>query len=204
MVERSWTEVRLDGPVAVRPEPQTLIVVAQALGKGDRFEQVVQHGTEVGATVFVPVAADRCVATVRAVVSRGADRLARWNQIAKDAAQQCGRCRIPVVMPPVQSRELLRLSKDAENDEGPNSETELRLLLHTDADATPIRAVLDAQGNHPARVTIAIGPEGGWSPDEVRTARASGWLEVAIGPYVLRTETAALVAITRIMHCFED
>jgi 16S rRNA (uracil1498-N3)-methyltransferase len=64
--------------------------------------------------------------------------------------------------------------------------------------------VLSTQNNRLNKITIAIGPEGGWSPEEVTAARASGWLEVALGPYILRTETAALVAISRIMHCFEE
>lgn len=203
-IERDCTHLRIDGTVTTRPEPATNITVAQAFGKADKFEQVVQHGTEVGASEFVPVRADRCVVNVPVAQGRAADRLARWNQIAKDAAQQCGRCRIPFVKPPVRSLDLFRRPENVRELESSTAISELRLLLHPCAGATPIRAVLDALTNRLSTVTIAIGPEGGWSPEEVAIARSSGWLEVALGPYVLRTETAALVAISLFMHCLED
>ena len=106
------------------------IIVAQALGKADKFEQVVQHGTEVGAAKFIPVRADRCVVNMPAAQDRAADRLTRWNQIAKEAAQQSGRCRIPVVMGPVRSLDLFLQSEDSGKIESRTSSSELRLLLH--------------------------------------------------------------------------
>jgi 16S rRNA (uracil1498-N3)-methyltransferase len=206
-IDRDRTTLRIEGPVETMPEPAAQITVAQALGKADKFEQVVQHGTEIGAAVFVPVRAERCVVSVDSSPNRTASRRARWTQIAREAAQQCGRCRIPAVTAPVRALELFRQAESASDADLPDSlcsGAELRLLLHTDLEAATIRNVLNSLTERPGTVAIAIGPEGGWSPDEVIAARESGWLEVSLGSYVLRTETAALVAISRIMHCFEE
>src|SRR5436190_931368 len=71
---------QIETPVALPPEPVLFITAAQALGKGDKFEQVVQHGTEAGASAFIPIRAERGVVEIPA--SRLPDRLARWRQIA--------------------------------------------------------------------------------------------------------------------------
>ena len=201
-VERNQTQIRIGGNLPTRLEPATSIIVAQALGKADKFEQVVQHGTEVGASQFVPVLADRCVVNVRSCSEndRITVRLDRWNQIAREAAQQCGRCRIPVVTPPIRSIDLFNRTEDAaHSDCGPN----LRLLMHPNTRAASLRTVLGEVKVRLGSVTIAIGPEGGWTPSEVSAAQFSGWREVAVGPYILRTETAAIVAISRIMYGLE-
>src|SRR5689334_8204485 len=80
---------QIESPITLPPEPALFITVAQALGKGDKFEQVVQHGTEAGASAFIPIRAERSIADIPA--ARLADRLARWRQIAKGAAEQSGR-----------------------------------------------------------------------------------------------------------------
>ena len=96
----------------------------------------------------------------------------------------------------MRSLDLFRLAENAPG-------TEVRLLLHPHAEGAPLRSVLGALTGRPTAVTIAIGPEGGWSGEEVTAAHSSGWITTTLGPYILRTETAALVAISRIMHCFE-
>ncbi len=195
-IERNNTKLKIDYVAIPLPEPEIAITVAQALGKSDKFEQVVQHGTEVGAAGFTPVQADRCVVNLRSAEDRISDRLVRWNQIAKDAAQQCGRSRIPVVNPPIQSSELFRrpVMGDAAT---------LRLLMHPHEDVAPLRSVFQALPERTDGVTIAIGPEGGWSDEEANAAHDSGWIAVNLGSYILRTETAALVAISRILQYFE-
>ena len=174
------------------PEPPILLTVAQALGKGDKFEQVVQHGTEAGASGFVPVRAERSVVDISA--AKIVDRLERWRQIAKGAAEQSGRSKIAEIGEPLT---LPQLAKQAEADAIP------LLILHTDGNAPSLRAVFEAGLSKVPRLVLAVGPEGGWSPAEVSAALASNHQAVTLGPRILRTETAALVAISQIIYATE-
>src|SRR4051794_28040011 len=94
-IEKHESLARIEAPVAPPPEPPVRIVVAQALGKGDKFEQVIQHGTEAGAGAFIPVRAERCVVELPA--GRAVERVARWQAIAKGAAEQSFRALVPAV-----------------------------------------------------------------------------------------------------------
>ncbi len=198
--EKSFTlleiaSIVLPESVGIAPEPTVQIVVAQALGKADKLETVIQHGAEAGATEFVPVRADRCVADLPTDPGRAAEKLLRWNQISKSAAEQACLLRIPKVQAPLPSRHLFSAF-------GP--EGMLRLILHPGPAGEPLRHALETVSRAPASIVIAIGPEGGWSPAELETAAASGWRMITLGPRVLRTETAALVAISQITYRFEQ
>jgi 16S rRNA (uracil1498-N3)-methyltransferase len=189
-IGKAETTARIEGRIELPPEPPVAITVAQALGKGDKFEQVVQHGTEAGASAFVPVRAERCVADIPA--GKIAERVARWQQIAKGAAEQSGRARIPEVAAPMTFAELLR-----------EAERQPALLLHPTEEAMPLAAFLRGLTERPSALLLAVGPEGGWSPAEVSAARAANLVPVRIGPRILRTETAALVALSQILYEFE-
>lgn len=190
-VGKTETIARLSERVAMPSEPPVKIVAAQALGKGDKFEQVIQHGTEAGASAFIPVKADRCVVDIPP--AKAAERLARWRQIAKGAAEQSRRARVPEVLAPMSFAELLR---------SVTSET-TALLLHPESDPVPLRAALTASPP-PQTLLFAIGPEGGWSPAEVSAARLANVLPVTLGPRILRTETAALIAISQALFHYEN
>lgn len=181
--------------VGIAPEPSVQIAVAQALGKADKLETVIQHGAEAGATEFVPVRADRCVADLPADPDRAAEKLLRWNQISKSAAEQACLLRIPIVRVPLHSRQLFSAG---------DPEDALRLILHPGPAGQPLRTALEKVSGAPSKIVIAIGPEGGWSPAELDMASAAGWRMITLGPRVLRTETAALVAISQITYRFEQ
>jgi 16S rRNA (uracil1498-N3)-methyltransferase len=187
-VGKTTTTARLVAQITLRSEPPIRVTVAQALGKGDRFEQVIQHGTELGAAAFIPVLAERCVAEVKA--EKEERRLTRWRLIAKGAAEQSGRLYIPEVLPPRRFGDLLRALPA-----GPT------LLLHPDARES-LRAFLATQP-HPADLTLIVGPEGGWSQAEVSSAQAANVIPIRLGPRILRTETAALVALSQIVSVWE-
>lgn len=186
-VGKDLTEAEIETQVDLPPEPPIYITVAQALGKGDKFEQVIQHGTECGASAFLPVHAERCVVEVSA--AKLPDRLARWQQIAKGAAEQSGRARIAEIRVPVTFAELLR---DAEANDTP------LLVLHTE-DSVPMHHFL-SQHSGLTRLILAVGPEGGWSRTEVTAAREAKASLVSLGLRTLRTETAALVALSQILY----
>jgi 16S rRNA (uracil1498-N3)-methyltransferase len=197
-VDRAETIARIEGPITLPPEPSVRIIVAQALGKGDKFEQVIQHGAEVGASVFIPIRAERSVVDIPA--AKVTERVARWRQIAKGAAEQSGRAVIPEVSAPVSLRELLR-----------DAAADYVALLHPSPAAIPLAAALQACDLRRERLSfmLAIGPEGGWSPAELAAIEVAGpenarRMVVTLGNRILRTETAALVAISQILYHIEQ
>lgn len=175
--KRSLT-VQTLGAAEIPAEPLCRVTVAQALGKGDKFEQVIQHGTEIGAFAFLPLMTERTV--VRLDVKEADGKRLRWQGIAKGAAEQSGRARIPAVLPVLTFRALVALF----------SEYDAVLLLH------PGGLPLAARTLSAASVLLLVGPEGGFSPEEIAAAEQGRAYITALSPYVLRTETAALVALS--------
>ncbi len=172
-----------------REEENSLPVrLLQALPKGDKFDLVLQKGTELGVTSFVPVLAGRSVAGL--TKDRGDSRLHRWRRIAGEAARQCRRPLLPTVTAPVPLAEALAGCEDS-----------LRLMLWEEENR-PLAEVLS--GIAPTSVAILVGPEGGFAPAEARLAKASGFLPVRIGPRILRTETAGFAVAAILQYLFGD
>jgi 16S rRNA (uracil1498-N3)-methyltransferase len=170
---------RLEGGACVveerRPaagEPNHRLTVVQAMLKGDALEQVVQHATEVGVAAFQLVVTDRSI--VRDIPPR---RLERMRTIAREAAEQSERGRIPEVMGPVPLAEAL----------APGS-----VLLFE-------RSEGDRLGQLDPPASILIGPEGGYTPSEVQAAVDAGVTVAGLGPRILRSETVAAVAAALIL-----
>ncbi|MCS7310070.1 MAG: RsmE family RNA methyltransferase [Armatimonadota bacterium] len=161
------------------------ITVIQALAKGDKVEQVIQHGTEIGVSRFVLVQTERSV--MRLDGERARSRVERWRRIAKEAAEQAHCLRIPEVEGVWSLPYALRQM----------GETPL-LALHPDescsslADWVRARPVLEA-------VALVVGPEGGLTEEEVRLCQQHGATCVSLMRRILRTETAALVAVSQLL-----
>ncbi|HLJ56860.1 MAG TPA: RsmE family RNA methyltransferase [Chthonomonadaceae bacterium] len=183
---------RIDCGGETAPEPIPTVHVFQALCKADKFDQVIQHGTEAGATSFTPVHADRCVAELSQ--ARMPERLARWRAIAKGAAEQSGRAVVPSVLPLVAFGAALGTARP--------DHRELRLLLHGGGDAKPLSEALTSAHPDVTAIFVFVGPEGGWSEREQSLAEELSCATVSLGPHVLRTETAALVAVSQIRYEF--
>jgi 16S rRNA (uracil1498-N3)-methyltransferase len=173
--------------LAIERESPFPITLAQGISRGQRMDLVVQKATELGVSRLVPVLTERSVVRLDA---QQADRKSNhWRAIVIAACEQCGRNRLPEVALPVALRELLR---------EPAADRP-RLLLSPDA----ARRVEDVR--RPASgVTVLIGPEGGLSDEEQGHAQAAGFTAVNLGPRVLRTETAAIAAVTLLQREFGD
>jgi 16S rRNA (uracil1498-N3)-methyltransferase len=179
-----------DGGVELRAAPtlQPLatprLVVAQALAKGRKLDEVVRQVTELGADGFV------ALRTARSVVGPDAAKQAkvngRWEQIAWSASEQSRRARRPRIDGPIPVHGLLERPADVAADD--------QLVLIAHPGARPLPDVL-AERSAPALVTIAIGPEGGFDDAEVAGLEAGGARTVGLGPGVLRTEHAAAAAV---------
>lgn len=180
-VGRSETLLDLGADDRCPPDPPLRLTVAQAAPKGDRFSEVVQHGTEAGAWAFVPLLTERGVVRLDARDAEG--RTARWQAVAKGAAEQSGRGSVPAVLPPAPLAQMVR-------DWGADC-----LVLHPGgvrlSEAIGLAPGLRAGG----AACLAVGPEGGFTEREIDEARRGGAAVVSIGPYVFRSETAAVAAV---------
>ena len=160
---------------AVR-EPDIDISVVQAVSRGERMDQTLQKCTELGASSFQPLFSERV--EVRLQGSKLAKRLEHWQGVVISACEQCGRARVPPVLEPVDVTGLVASGTRGQ-----------RLVLAPGAQQ-PLASVAFSQLNQ-----LVIGPEGGFSDQELDLMRSSGMQMVVLGPRVLRTETAAPAAI---------
>jgi 16S rRNA (uracil1498-N3)-methyltransferase len=176
-------------------ESPLAITLAQGVSRGERMDMVVQKATELGVAALQPVLTERSV--VRLSGESAARRVEHWQGIAVAACEQSARNRVPQVRAPLALREYLRPGVQQPCSDG--AAAAVRLLLSPGATlriaqiATPVRAV-----------TVLIGPEGGLTPQEQDAAVAAGFTAVRLGPRVLRTETAAIAALTLLQREFGD
>jgi 16S rRNA (uracil1498-N3)-methyltransferase len=164
------------------------VTLVQALAVADKMDWIVQKAAELGVRCVQPVAAERSVLKLSG--DREAKRLTHWRQVAVSAAEQCGCNR------PLQVGELQSLSGWL----GKNVEAGgQRWILHPE-EGERLSSLPRPQGP----VALLIGPEGGWSPAEMTAAQRAGCLPVAMGPRVLRTETAGLAAMAAMLALWGD
>lgn len=178
---------RIVGTERLDTEPATQVIIAQSLPKGDKLEQVVRQCTEAGAAGFWALQSERCVVRLDSV--KGATRIARLQRVAREAAEQSSRARIPEVSGVFSLPIALTMTASG-----------TPIVMYEGA-APPLKERLTANLRQP--IVLFIGPEGGWAPSEVDLASASGAKLASMGPRVLRTETAGLVALASILYALE-
>lgn len=177
--------------LAERPsplEPGVEVVLYQSLIRPQRFELVLEKGTELGVARFVPLITER----VQVKTEGGSQRAERWRRIVTEAAEQCERGRVPAVDAPMRFEEAIA------------SAPGLKLLPWEEERSTGLRAGLAALTERPSTVSLFIGPEGGFSPEEAALSRSAGCVTVSLGPRVLRSETAGIVAVALVMEALGE
>jgi 16S rRNA (uracil1498-N3)-methyltransferase len=181
----------------VNRESPIKIALVQCVPRGDRMDFIVQKSTELGVARIVPVLSQRSV--VKLDDSQAASKQAHWHAVAASACEQCGRNRLPGVEAPQPLLKFLGSLPDRE----PSA---LRLVLEPDRDDGWRGDSLDAgiTSSKIANIDIAIGPEGGFAPEELDALQLSHYVRVALGPRVLRTETAAIAALVMLQCRFGD
>ena len=154
-------------------EPSVSVTLFQGLSKGERMEYAFQKAAELGASVCVPLLCSRCIAKVND------NKLRRLSVIVREAAMQSGRGLIPEIREPTSFDGFLKQA----------DRFDLTLIPYEEEHAVSIKTVL--QQNRSAKtIAVAIGPEGGFSPEEIKVAIAAGAVPVTLGNRILRTETA--------------
>jgi 16S rRNA (uracil1498-N3)-methyltransferase len=166
------------------PLPLTL---AQGISRGERMDWIIQKATELGASRIVPLFTKRSV--VRLDEKQAERKLQHWRAIAVAACEQCGRNRIPDLAAPMDFFDVLPADASGVT----------RLLLSPTGDLR-----IDDLQDVAKGITVLIGPEGGLEDVEQEAAIAAGFKAVRLGPRVLRTETAAIAALTIIQRYFGD
>jgi len=165
------------------------IVLAQALSSGDRMDYTIQKAVELGATAIQPLAATRSVVQLNG--ERAQRRVAHWQALVVASCEQCGRNTVPTV------HEVIALPAwlDAERDLPAT-----RILLSPRG----ARSLKSVDPGAERRIVLLAGPEGGFTDEEEESARKTGFVDAMLGPRVLRTETAAVVAMATMQTLWGD
>ncbi len=169
--------------------------IVQGLPKGDKFELVLQKGTELGAYSFIPFQAERSV--VKWDDKKAQKKLSRYQKIVKEASEQCHRNTIPHIKNRVTLPQLVEESKNYD----------VCVIAYEEEAKTDVHHSFSKQLSQlkPGEsILICIGPEGGFSPAEIHTLKEHAFVPVRLGRRILRTETAALYALASISYHFEE
>lgn len=190
LLERQRAQARLLLEQVGHSEPATRITLYQGTLKADKFEWVLQKGTELGVARFVPLVTQRSIVRDEAVL---AAKHPRWQTIVREAAEQAGRARMPVV---AAAQSLTTALQTAGEPAG------LRLICWENETSQRLRDVVEAVVDRGSTIAIDlfIGPEGGFAADEITAARTHGLHVVSLGPRILRAETAGLAAVAALLY----
>ncbi|MGH8531951.1 MAG: 16S rRNA (uracil(1498)-N(3))-methyltransferase [Gammaproteobacteria bacterium] len=171
---------------AIERESPLRVTLAQGVARGERMDYTIQKAVELGVTRIVPIAARRSV--VHLGEARAERRLDHWRKVIRHACEQCGRNLLPAIEPVVDLPTWLAGASSGVN-----------VLLATRGET----ALSDLTLTEP-ELTLLAGPEGGWSEEEVYAARQAGFLGLRLGPRILRTETAAVAALSAFNSLWGD
>lgn len=186
-IDRDTVRGRVVDKWELETEPSTQITIYQGLLKGQKFDWVLQKGVEIGIAAFVPVLAARCIVSSLNDVSNA--RVERWERILVEAAEQAGRASLPRL-----SNALLFLNA-CEN----AKQRGLSLIPWEEEHQRSLREALQ-QAPDSRDINLFIGPEGGFTEEEIGIALEHGIIPVSLGPRVLRAETAALAAASAVLY----
>lgn len=181
-----------------RESPLSLHLM-QSISKGDRMDFVVQKAVELGVTRITPLITQH--GSVKLDADRMIKKVEHWRQIAISACEQCGRNTLPQIDPIISWSDMLVQLREEEKPPV-SEEFIIRWILHPDTDS--MHQISQIAQKIVLAAKIFIGPEGGFSDNEVTAARAAGYTAITVGPRILRTETAAIAAITLLQTLFGD
>ena len=195
-IGKNSTDVRVVSEVEpARPESPLNLTLAIALLKGEKFDLVIQKATELGVRKIIPLDTDR--SDVRLSDEREEKRVARWRRIALEAAKQAGRAFVPEVTSPLS---LISLVITA----GQDVNSESTRLMFAERSGTSLEEATESFAERPTEICALVGPEGGWTDEEIESARVNNCRIVTLGGRTLRAETAGLVVVTLLQHRFGD
>lgn len=189
-INQEMVECQIISKLSDNREPSVKVTLVQALPKADKMDLIIQKGTEIGVSSFLPFTSERTI--VQLNDKKLQKREERWRKIAKEAAEQAHRSKIPDILPLTNLNKLFSLIKNKPTFIA--YEKEDTILL-----SQAIRNI-----NYLDEIFLIIGPEGGFSEKEVEEAVSFGAVSISLGKRILRTETAGLVGVSNLIYHIEE
>jgi 16S rRNA (uracil1498-N3)-methyltransferase len=171
---------------SVKTESELHIHLLQGIPKGDKMDLIIEKTTELGVKTIVPVITERSQV-------RETKKIMRWQRIAIESSKQCGR------VIPTEIHEAISFKKALEL----KNNSDLRIIFH-EKYRVKLNDTLKSFSGIPTDITLFIGPEGGFSEEEAKMAQEKGFIKSGLGPRILRTETAGIVAIAVLQFAYGD
>ncbi len=173
-------------------EPKLKVTLFQGLPKSDKMDFIVQKCIELGVSEVIPMITDRSIVKIN-TDKDAASKVTRWQKIAAEAAKQCNRGSVPVIGMPIRFSEAVKMSRGKE----------LSIIPYEKETAVGFNSVAAGLSNI-GSASIFIGPEGGFTDQEIQLAEVEGVRKITLGPRILRTETAGIVALSLMMYELGD
>jgi len=184
-------KLRIYGKEKGTAESPVRIQLGVGLLKSQKMELVIQKTVETGAHEIHPVVTARAVPNLEA--DRASKKRERWQEIARQAARQCGRSSIPLIHEPAPFEQVLEKTSHAD-----------LCIIFSEETVSPFENIAVDRTAQPLRIALLTGPEGGFSPQEMEKAEKAGFVAASLGPRVLRAETAAILGVGLVQYRFGD
>jgi len=174
-----------------KSEPAVHITFAQAMLKSKKMDTLIRQATELGISRWAPFFSERSVPTPDH--KRLAARLERWNKIGRESLKQCGRDILMEVSSPASMEAVLKQGQTCD-----------RKIIFWECESNPLGDAVPMTPESISNIIVVVGPEGGFSVQEIELAKSLGYVTAALGPRILKAETAAVSAAVLIQYCFGD
>ena len=194
-IQRLFTdrvEIKIGRKFPGRNESPVQIAVAQALLKEKKMDRLLPHLCELGVTRWIPFISERSVP--KPGEKRLSARTDRWNQIVKESCKQCQRSKLPEIVKTLTFEDLLAYGQSGD----------LKIVFYENESARLKSLMAQNSPATPRKILLILGPEGGFSDQEIENARAAGCLVAGLGSRILRAETAAIAACTLTQFLYGD
>ncbi|MGI6065138.1 MAG: 16S rRNA (uracil(1498)-N(3))-methyltransferase [Bacillota bacterium] len=184
-------ELKILSTILSPSEPEVEVYLLQGLPKGEKIDFIIQKCTEIGVKKIIPITTERSI--IKLTPEKGEKRLKRWQRIATEAAKQSGRGSVPEVYPVTEMGQALAMLP-------PDTVIIMPWEGEQVVSIKEVLTTLKPEGTF----ALVIGPEGGFAREEVALAQKAGAQVVSLGPRILRTETAGMVALALVLYELGD
>ncbi len=185
-ISQKRADIQIHSVTPCRTESPVYIELGQGISRGERMDFAIQKSVELGVAELTPLFTEQC--TVKLSGSRLEKRLQHWRAIIIGTCEQTGRCEIPKLNNPMRLENWIQQKREGQ-----------RFICDTDATMR-----INEYPNHSKKVTLLIGPEGGLNDNEIQAAKREAFQQLSLGPRILRTETAPVVALALIQNHYGD